>query len=385
MHVHDELLGESLSELYENAPAGYLTTLPDGAIIKANETLARWTGYSKKDLLGGMTLTGLFTVPGRIYFETHVGPLLRMQGAASEIAVDIRCKDGSSLPVLMNLVLRGDSPREPRGFRATIFNAVERRHYERELLLARRKAEDAARVKSELLAMLGHDVRTPLSAIINVTRLLDSSAASPQQRQLVDILKRSSESLLDLINDILDYSRLEAGRLPVEERPFSIRALLENLRASVASKAAEKNIELLVDVDEVIPDLLRGDPVKIMQILMNLAGNALKFTSEGRVAVCVKEVARDAPHATLHFVVSDTGIGIAHDQLSNIFEEFTQANAEISSKYGGTGLGLAITRSLLALLGSAIHVETEPGKGSSFSFQLRLRIAEAQDAEGIRA
>ena len=154
--------------------------------------------------------------------------------------------------------------------------------------------------------MLGHDIRTPLSAIINVARLLDAGTASPQQAQLLDILKRSSESLLDLINDILDYSRLEAGRLPVEERPFSLHALLENLRASVVSKAAEKKIEFLVDAGEEIPDLVRGDPVKIMQVLMNLAGNALKFTSEGRVTVRVKQVDRDASHATLDFVVSDT-------------------------------------------------------------------------------
>lgn len=372
--LDDELVGETAADLYENAPAGYLTTLPDGEIVKANETFARWTGHAKDTLIRQRRFQDLLTVPGRIYFETHVSPLLRMQGEVSEIALDIRCVEGAVLPVLINAVTRGGTPGAPGGYRITVFNATERRRYERELLAARRRAEEAAHAKSDLLAMLGHDIRTPLGAITNVARLLEATEPTPQQRPLVGILRRSSDSLVVLINDILEYSRLEAGKLRAEERPFSLRSMLEDLKATIGVRAAEKGLDFSVELDETVPDLLFGDAVKILQVLTNLAGNALKFTNEGGVAVSVRALALEGGRVKLELVVRDTGIGIANDQLRNIFEEFTQANAEIGLKYGGTGLGLAISRKLLALFGSAIRVESTPGRGSSFAFELDLRV-----------
>jgi PAS domain S-box-containing protein len=372
--VREALLEESLAELYEHSPSGYLTTLPDGTIVKLNETLAGWLGLSKAELIG-TRLQDRLTLPGRVYFETHVAPLLRMQGEASEIALDLRCRDERVLPALVNCVARVSVSGVAQGYRITVFNATERRRYERELLLARRRAEDASRMKSDLLGMLGHDIRTPLSSIMNVARLLERTGSSEQQRGLIEILNRSSEGLLDLINDILDYSRLEAGKLPIEERPFAVRAMVQNLLAGFCAKAAERNLELAHRVDDALPWLLYGDSVKISQVLMNLVGNALKFTNFGGVKVEVRLLEADASHATVEFVVSDSGIGIEHEQLRNIFEEFTQANAEIGLKYGGTGLGLAISRKLLALFGSEMRVESKPGAGSSFSFQMKLRIA----------
>jgi PAS domain S-box-containing protein len=372
--VREALLEESLAELYEHSPSGYLTTLPDGTIVKLNETLAGWLGLSKAELIG-TRLQDRLTLPGRVYFETHVAPLLRMQGEVSEIALDLRCRDEPVLPALVNCVARTSASGVAQGYRITVFNATERRLYERELLLARRRAEDASRMKSDLLGMLGHDIRTPLSSIMNVARLLERTGSSEQQRGLIEILNRSAEGLLDLINDILDYSRLEAGKLPIEERPFAVRAMVQNLVAGFSAKAAEKNLELASSVDDALPWLLYGDSVKISQILTNLMGNALKFTNYGGVEVAVRLLKADASHATVEFVVSDSGIGIEHEQLRNIFEEFTQASADIGLKYGGTGLGLAISRKLLALFGSEMRVESKPGAGSSFSFQMKLRIA----------
>ena len=373
--INAGLLGESADELYETAPAGYLTTLPDGTIVKANATFARWVGYAKEEMLGVRRLQELLTVASCIYFETHIAPLLRMQGAVTEIAIDIRCRDAAVLPVLINAVVRGGSPGSPDAYRITVFNATERRRYERELLQERRRAEDASRMKSDLLAMLGHDIRTPLGTIMNVAKLLDASEPTPQQRQLLDILRRSSENLLGLINDILDYSRLEAGKLPIEEKPFSLRSMLDTLAAEFTTRAAEKGVSFSVQVDERIPDTLYGDSVKILEVVMNLAGNALKFTDRGGTTVAVKQIERGASDVTVEFAVSDTGIGIAHDQLANIFEEFTQAGADIGLKYGGTGLGLAISRKLLALFGSDLAVSSTPGQGSCFTFRLKLRIS----------
>lgn len=367
--------GEDPTELYDHAPAGYLTTFPDGEIVRVNETFAGWSGYSKAELRG-RKVQDLFTFAGRVYFETHLAPLLRMQGEASEIAVDIRCRGGHDLPVLMNWAARAPVTGAPQAYRVTVFNASERRRYERELLLARRRAEDASRMKSDLLAMLGHDIRTPLGTITNVVRLLATTKPSPQQGELLEILKRSSESLLELINDILAYSTLEAGKLRVEERPFAVRDVLRNLVTTHTPRAAEKNLRLDYKIDERVPVLVYGDAVKISQVLMNLVGNAIKFTSGGGVELSARLIEQSDTHATIEFTVADTGIGIEHDQLRNIFEEFTQANEEIGLKYGGTGLGLAISRKLLALFESTMRVTTEPGVGSSFSFELKLKVAE---------
>jgi PAS domain S-box-containing protein len=368
--INAGLPGESAAELYEHAPAGYATTVADGTIVRMNETFARWTGYVKDELIGVRRVQDLLTTPGRVYFETHLAPLLSMQGAVNEIALDVRRADGEVLPVLMNAVLRGASADAPGGYRMMFFNATERRRYERELLAARRRAEDAARVKSDLLAMLGHDIRTPLSAIMNVVRLLEATQPAAQQRALIDILARSSRNLLELINAILEYSQLEAGRLPLEEKPFSLRGMLDQLEANFTTRAAERGVGFEVLVAPDVPDALVGDSTKIAQVLMNLAGNALKFTGHGSVGLSVECRQRDGKHAKLEFAVSDTGIGIEHDRLPHIFEEFTQADAEIGLKYGGTGLGLAISRKLLALFGAEMSVASTPGVGSTFSFTL---------------
>ena len=379
--INAGLLGESAEELYEHAPAGYLTTLGDGTIVRVNETFVRWTGYSKVDLVGVRRVHDLLTVAGRIYFETHVAPLLRMQGEVSEVALDVRRSDGEILPVLANAVLRGASGEAPDGYRLTVFNATERRHYERELLVARRRAEDASQLKSDLLTMMGHDIRTPLAAILNVVKLLEATQPSERQRPLIDILARSSQNLLELVNGVLDYSRLEAGKLPLDEKPFSLRAMLDRLAANFTTRAAEKGVAFEVLTADDVPDALVGDSVKLGEVLMNLAGNALKFTHDGRVRVAVTCRHADGARAALDFAVSDTGIGIEHDRLPHIFEEFTQADSDIGLKYGGTGLGLAISRKLLALFGAEMSVESTPGAGSTFSFSASFLQAPAKSGE----
>jgi PAS domain S-box-containing protein len=371
------LLEETAEDLYEHAPCGYLSTLPGGLVVKVNQTFLTWTGHQRDDLVARKRFQDLLTAGGRIFHETHYAPLLRMQGAVREIAVDIVCADGRRLPALINSTLTRDAAGEPVGVRTTVFNATDRKEYERELLRERQRAEREAKAKSDLISMISHEIRTPLNAIMGVGHLLAATDLTAPQQKYVRILRSSSASLLGLINDILDFSKIEAGKVSLEERSLDLRQSVQELVDNLRVKAEEKSVALAVHVDERVPASVLGDPVKIGQVLTNLVGNAIKFTAKGSVTVTlqVREQITDA--VSIDFQVADTGIGIAPDRLSHIFDEFTQANYDIGLKYGGTGLGLAISKKLVELHGSHIAVESELGRGTTFSFVLRLRAPAA--------
>ncbi len=373
------LLGESAEDLYENAPCGYVSTLPDGTILKVNQTLLTWTGHRREDLVGRRRFQDLLTAGGRIFHETHYAPLLRMQGAVREIAVEMVCGDGGRLPVLINSVLKRDAAGAPLLARTTVFNATDRKEYERELLRERQRAEQASRAKSDLIAMISHEIRTPLNALMGVAHLLGATELTAQQQKLVRILRSSSESLLGLVNDILDFSKIEAGKVSLEKRSFDLRRLVHEIADTLHVKAEQKGIALEVRVDEGVPASLLGDPLKIGQVLTNLVGNAIKFTAEGSVAIDLELRELGPEVAVIDFRISDTGIGIAPDRLPHIFDEFTQANYDIGLKYGGTGLGLSISKKLVELHGSRIAVESELERGTAFSFALRLETLPAAE------
>ena len=367
------LVEESAEDLYENAPCGYVSALPGGLIIRVNQTFLTWTGHGREDLVGRRRFQDLLTAGGRIFHETHYAPLLQMQGTVREIAVDMVCADGARLPALINSVLRRDQDGKPLLVRTTVFNATDRKKYERELLRERQKAEQTAQAMSDFIAMMSHEIRTPLSAIIGVGDLLGMTELTPQQKKLVGILHSSSESLLSLINQILDFGKIEAGKVSLEERSFDLRQLVRGILDSLRVKAA-KGVALEARIAERLPGQLLGDPVKIGQVLTNLLANAVKFTPQGSVTVTVqvREMAADA--VSMDIEVADTGIGIAADRLPHIFDDFTQASYDIGMKYGGTGLGLAISKRLVELHGSRLTVESELGQGTAFRFDLRLKI-----------
>ncbi len=372
------LLEESAEDLYEHAPCGYLSALPGGTIVKVNETFLAWTGYRREDLVERKRFYELLTAGGRIFHETHYAPLLQMQGAVREIALDMVCADGRRLPVLVNSVLRKDGAGKPLLVRTTVFNATDRKEYERELLRERQRAEAATKAMSDFLAMISHEIRTPLNAITGVAHLLGRTELSPQQQKLARILGSSSESLLHLVNQILDFGKIEAGKMSLEERPVDLRQLVQEIADRSQLKAQERGIAFQAHVDERVPRGVVGDPVKLGQVLANLVGNALKFTSEGSVTLALEVGAVEREAVAIDFRVSDTGIGIAPDQLAHIFDDFTQANYDIGLKYGGTGLGLSISRKLVEMHGSRIHVESELGQGTTFSFELRFKtVADA--------
>ena len=375
---------EESQELYDGAPCGYLSLRPDGTIVRVNETFLTWTGYAKADLVGRTRFADLLSAGGRIYLETHLLPLLLMQGTVRAVAVDVLCADGRLLPTLVNVVLNRDAGGQPRVIRISVFDATDRKEYERELLRARQKAERADKLKADFISMVSHEIRTPLSAIMGIGHLLETTNLDATQGKYVDILRSSSESLMGLVNDILDFSKIESGTLALEERSFDIREILYGIVYAQQFRAQEKGVDVELDVDEAVPRLLLGDPVKIGQVLTNLIGNAVKFTKKGSVTVTLRAEHLDAGSAAIRFEVADTGIGIAREMLPRIFEDYTQASYDIALKYGGTGLGLGISRKLVELHGSTIAVESEPGRGSRFSFVLRFKAAAplAPDAAG---
>jgi PAS domain S-box-containing protein len=366
------LLDEDLADLYEDAPAGYLSTLPDGTIVKVNGTFLRWTGLARGELVQQRRLQDLFSTPGRIYYETHLAPLLAMQGAVNEIAMDVVGTEGRVLPVMLNAAQRKSAQGEPLLLRFTVFNATDRRRYEKELLQARLDAEALAQAKTELLAMLSHDIRTPLGSVMAVAQLLERSELTPQQSGLVRILASSSSTMLNLVNDVLEHSRLEAGAVALHSAPFDLGALARQLVDNVQPLAREKGIAVGCVVDERLPGMLVGDATKLGQVLGNLVGNALKFTSAGSVAVELLVTELSDRAIKLRVCVADTGSGIEAAQLPRIFRAYTQAHDAIGGRYGGVGLGLAISRKLLRAHGSDLHVESQPGKGSVFWFDLEL-------------
>ena len=372
--VEAELLQESAEDLYENAPCGYLSALPDGTIVKLNRTFLTWTGYRRDELVGRRRFQDLLTAGGRIYHETHYAPLLRMQGWVREIAVEIVRADGSRLPALINTVLTSGVAGQPLLARTTVFDATDRREYERELLRQRQRAEEADLAKANFISMVSHEIRNPVSSILGIAELLGlTGPLAPKQQELVRLLRLSSQNLLALINDILDFSKIEAGKAPLEERSFDLRQVVAGVVQPLHLEAQKKGLALASRIDERVPESLLGDPVKIGQVLTNLAGNAVKFTAEGAVTVEVRVQELTADAAAIEFRVTDTGIGIAPQQLPHLFDDFSQASYDIGLKYGGTGLGLAISKKLVELQGGQLAVDSEPGRGTAFSFVLRLK------------
>ncbi|MDO8914515.1 MAG: response regulator [Coriobacteriia bacterium] len=363
-----------LSLAVTNSPAATVITDADGTIEYVNPRFAELSGHDAADLIGANPrVLNSGTMDAEVYAQ-----LWRVISSGGDWQGEItnRRKDGTLYAVAASI-----SP---------VRDAAGAVHYVgvQEDITALKVAEDALReaadiansanrAKSDFLATMSHEIRTPMNAIIGMGELLEETELTEEQHRYIRIFRSAGEALLTLINDILDLSKIEAGHFEITERPFDIEQMVEETADVLAIRAREKGIDLLVDLHPETPRWIVGDPDRIRQVLVNLAGNAVKFTAEGHVVIEVGPDPADA-ESRLRFTVTDTGIGIPTEKLDTIFEAFTQADSSTTRRYGGTGLGLTISRKLTDLMGGQLRVASEMGKGSSFSFAIPMVAAADQ-------
>jgi PAS domain S-box-containing protein len=354
-----------------------------GTITFVNEKFCSISRYSREELVG----MDHRIVNSGFHPKEFIADLWRTIRSGQVWKGDLknRAKDGSIYWVGTTIVPFCDAENKPRQYIAIRSDITAIKSVEEDLRAAKEAAEAASSAKSEFLANMSHEIRTPLNGVMGMTDLALGTELTPEQREYLDTVKMSADSLLTVINDILDFSKIEAGKIDLETIDFNLRDCLETSLKTLAIRADQKGLELLCEVAPELPELVRGDAGRLRQILINLAGNAIKFTEKGEVVLKVQVEESDAQGLKLRFTVTDTGIGIPKEKLQAIFDPFSQADTSTTRMYGGTGLGLTISSRLVDMMGGRIWVESEVGGGSKFHFTARLGTAEAKaiSAEAI--
>lgn len=356
----------------------------DGLITWVNDAFVEMTGYAIQDASGARPdklLGGPATARDAM---REIEQAFQLGHGVSEEFQQYH-RDGRTSWISLSLTpIHDDDGRVTRwiGIGSDI---NKRKEAERALQSARDAAENASKLKGEFLANVSHEIRTPMNAIIGMTDLTLCSDLDTDQREYLSTVKQSAESLLELLNDVLDLSKIEAGRLDLSEEAFVVRTVISNTLKPLAFVAEQKGLALAAEVGADVPDVIVSDPLRLRQILVNLVGNAIKFTSKGSVEITVQQQWEADGEAGLEFIVADTGVGIPASKLDRIFEAFSQADASITRDFGGTGLGLTITSQLLRLMNGRVWVQSEVGKGSRFHFTLRCRLPTSEQSENLIA
>ncbi len=355
--------------LIESNIDALMATDPEGIITDVNKQMEALTGCTRDELIGA-PFKSHFTDPARA--EAAINLVLR-EKKVTDYELTASARDGKQTVVSYNATTFYDRSRTLQGVFAAAHDITERKQVEAALKRATAVAESASQTKSDFLASMSHEIRTPMNAIIGIADLLAKTQLTEEQSKYVQIFRRASDNLLHLIDDILDLSKVEASQLDLERTGFSLRDLAEKVSEMVSFRAHQKHLNLVYDIDPDLPNDLIGDPTRLRQVLLNLLGNAIKFTEVGEVSFTVTR--NRARPGDFRFTIKDTGIGIAADKLSAIFERFTQADSSTTRKYGGSGLGLTISKRLVELMGGRLSVESELGRGSNFSFSVPLEIS----------
>jgi PAS domain S-box-containing protein len=386
----------TLAAIIQSSVAGVVMIDERGAVMLFNPSAERIFGYKAEDVIG-RNVRMLMSEPHRTNHDAYLARYL-LTGERRIIGIGRRVeglrRDGTPVPIELAVseVMLGGR----RRFVGLLMDITERKAAEVELERVRDKLNEYARelelknielgqtaevaraassAKSDFLAGMSHEIRTPLNAMLGMAELMGETALTPDQSGQLRIIRSAGQTLLEVINDILDLSKIEAGRMEMESACFSLSDVVRQLRDVMDHRAAKAGLAFAVRVDAGVPEALVGDPVRLKQVLINLVGNAVKFTPEGSVDVDVRAPEVGATHATLEVAVRDTGIGIPPGKLDAVFDSFSQADASTTRRFGGTGLGLSISRRIVEAMGGSIRVQSAPGQGSTFTFTVRLGLS----------
>ncbi|MEO5351595.1 MAG: response regulator [Magnetococcus sp. XQGC-1] len=374
-----------LRQLINAVPLPIFFFAPHGELIFSNAAFQQFVGL-EGDSLEGVGLDDLFCVDDQPRLRALLQGLLDASGSEPlRQELTLKSIHGQERTVQLILLKFHRSAQAQSMVIGVLVDVTEQREFTAQLIQARQqaermaeKAELASRAKGEFLANMSHEIRTPLNAVIGLTHLCLQTSLTGQQRDYLGKVGISAHALLQLINDILDFSRIEAGRLTMESLSFTLDELLGGVMAVASVKSQEKGLALLLDTRADLPRQLRGDLHRLGQVLINLVGNAIKFTEQGEVVITTERLEERDGAVVLQFSVRDTGIGMTPEQVERLFQEFSQGDASITRKYGGTGLGLAISKRLVELMGGQISVESKPGQGSCFRFTVRCTEVEGE-------
>ncbi|WP_432735841.1 ATP-binding protein [Maridesulfovibrio sp. FT414] len=368
---------EDFRGIFENATEGFFRTTFDGRMVSANPAFARLMGYeSPQDMMERVTDIGaqLYADPA---CRQNLIRELEEKGVVRGYECEVKIPSGGTR--FMNTYCRLVTDENGSRYMEGMITDVTERKLKEKAEIDRESALAANQAKSEFLANMSHEIRTPLNAILGMTEMLYESDLTEEQEKYVSLFRTAGEGLRRLIDEILDFSKIEAGQMVLFETPFNLPELMENVASIMGVQARSKGLEFESRVSGNTPELVRGDIMRLRQVLMNLLGNAVKFTEKGAVKVSLDTIFKDEENIRATFRVSDTGIGIEQGKISEIFESFTQADSSTTRRYGGTGLGLAISRRLVELMGGSIEVESRMGEGTSFAFTLPFEVCFRDD------
>lgn len=356
-----------LQVLTDSIPSPVFYTDRDGVFTGCNPAFEKVVGMRKDEVISKKT--------SDVLPESLSEGFGNAKRSVEKVEAQIKYPDSEMHDVILYKASFGDADGNAAGIVGTIHDITDRKRAEDAMREAKEAAESTNRAKSEFLANMSHEIRTPMNGIIGMTELTLETPLDKEQRGYIEAVATSANALLDIVNEILDFSKIEANRLELNNVPFSLRENVDEAVRPLSHRAGAKGIELALQIEPDVPDGVIGDPLRIRQVLLNLAGNAVKFTDDGEVVVHVKKESKTKDGVALHFSVTDTGMGIPEDKKDRIFEAFEQVDGSTTRKHGGTGLGLAISSRLVSMMGGRIWVESKLGKGSTFHFVVDLAVS----------